>query len=226
MITLTIDGVKVKARQGANLLWTALDNGFYIPHLCAVRDLVPPLATCRLCFVEIEGIANPVASCTRTVVEGMAVRLDTEKVKRIRQTAFEFLLSNHHLDCARCAKNRNCELQNIASRLGLKLKPSRVPSLPRNLPADISHPKFYYDPNKCILCGKCVWICHKRGTGILDFANRGLGTVVTTFSGIPLAETGCNSCLACVAICPVGALIAKPGVSLDEAREEILPYIE
>lgn len=225
MIRFSIDGVELEAEDGANLLWTALENGFYIPHLCAVKGLVPPLATCRLCFVEIEGLANPVAACTRSVKEGMIVHLNTDRVKRIRKTAFEFLLSNHHLDCQHCAKNKNCELQNIAIKTGLKLKTSRIPSIPRNLPADISHPQFYYDPNKCVLCGKCVWICQKKGTGILDFANRGINTVVTTFTGMPLAETNCNSCLACVAICPVGALVAKPGILIEQARKEISSYI-
>ncbi len=226
MINFTIDGVNIKAKDGANLLWTALDNGFYIPHLCAVKGLIPPLASCRLCFVEIQGLANPVAACTRTVKDGMEVHLNTERVKRIRQTAFEFLLSNHHLDCTHCAKNKNCELQNIAAKLRLKMKVSRVASIPRNLPADISHPLFYYDPNKCVLCGKCVWICREKGSGILDFAQRGLNTIVTTFAGMSLAETECNSCLACVAICPVGALVPKPDVSLDKAKKMVSAYIE
>ena len=225
LINFTINGENVEAEEGANLLWTALDNGFYIPHLCAIKGLNPPLAACRLCFVEIHGLLNPVAACTRTVKDGMKVYLDTERVKRIRQTAFEFLISNHHLDCANCARNKNCELQNIAAKLGYKLKTSRVPSIPRNLPADISHDLFYYDPNKCILCGKCVWICQEKGNGVLNFAQRGLATIVTTFSGLPLSESDCNSCLNCVAICPVGSLVAKQDVSLEEAKKAVAPYI-
>lgn len=212
MVTVTIDGVEVKAREGANLLWVALDNGFYIPNLCAIRGVNPPLASCRLCFVEIEGMNAPVTACTETVSDGIAVHLNTPRVKRLRNTAFELLLSHHHLDCRNCARNRNCELQNIAARLGLKLKLSRFRPVPRELPVDSSHPLFTYDPNMCVLCGKCVWVCHEQGTGILDFAFRGIDTIVTTLAGIPLAEAGCSSCLACVAVCPVGALVAKPGV--------------
>lgn len=218
LITLTIDGVEVKAEQGANLLWAALDNGFYIPNLCAVREVDPPFASCRLCFVEIEGRNAPVTACTETVSDSMVVRLNTPRVQRLRNTAFELLLSHHHLDCRNCAKNRNCELQNIASRLGLKLRLKRFRPIPRELPVDSSHPLFTYDPNKCVMCGKCVWVCHEQGTGILDFAFRGIDTIVTTLAGIPLAEAGCNSCLACVAVCPVGALVAKPGVSVEEDK--------
>ena len=192
-------------------MWAALDNGLYIPNLCAVRGDITPFASCRLCFVEIEGRGDPVTACTEPVRDGMVVHLNTPKVKKLRNIAFELLLSHHNLDCAHCAKNRNCELQNTARRLGLKLKTKRLKRIPRNLPVDYSHALFTYDPNKCILCGKCVWVCHQQGSGILDFAFRGIDTVVSTFSGMPLADAGCTSCLACVHVCPVGSLVAKPG---------------
>ena len=218
MVTLTIDGVEVKAEEGTNLLWAALDNGFYIPHLCAMREVIPPFASCRLCFVEIEGRSAPVTACTVSVNDGMVVHLNTPGVERLRNTAFELLLSHHQLDCRNCAKNRSCELQNIASRLGLKLKIKRFRRIPRELPVDSSHPLFTYNPNKCVLCGKCVWVCHEQGTGTFDFAFRGIDTVISTIAGLPLAEMECNSCLACVAVCPVGALVAKPDVSVEETK--------
>lgn len=219
--TFTIDGIEVKAQQGANLFWAASDNGFYIPNLCAMREADPPFASCRLCFVEIEGRTAPITACTETVSDGMAVHLNTPKAQRLRNRAFELLLSHHHLDCRNCAKNRSCELQNIASRLGLKLKLKRLRRIPRELSIDSSHPLFTYNPNKCVLCAKCVMVCHDQGTGILDFAFRGIDTAVTTLAGTPLAEAACNSCLACVAVCPVGALVAKPSVSLEEAKAAV-----
>jgi bidirectional [NiFe] hydrogenase diaphorase subunit len=215
LVTLSIDGVEVKAQKGERLLWVALDSGFYIPNLCAVRQVDIPLASCRLCFVEIEGNGAPVTACTEPVSDGMVVHLNTLRVQRLRNTAFELLLSNHKLDCRNCAKNGNCELQSIASYLGLKLKLKRFRRIPRDFPVDCSHPLFTYDPNKCVLCGKCIYVCHEQGAGILDFAFRGIETRVSTMAGVPMAEAGCNSCLACVAICPVGSLIAKPGISLD-----------
>lgn len=218
MVALLIDGIQVKAKEGEKLLWAALDNGFYIPNLCSIRQSDSPLASCRLCFVEIEGRDAPVTACTETVKDGMVVHLNTSRVNRLRNTAFELLLSNHKLDCGHCAKNKNCELQNIASRLGLKLKLTRFRQLPQDLAVDSSHPLFIYDPNKCVLCGKCVWVCHEQGTGILDFAFKGIDTRVSTIGDVPLAEAGCNSCLACIAVCPVGALVAKPGVSMEEAK--------
>jgi len=202
----------VKARAGTNILWVALDNGLYIPNLCAVREAGTPFASCRLCFIEIEGRSDPVTACTEPVREGMTVHLNTPKVQRLRNTAFELLLSHHNLDCANCAKNKNCGLQKTAANLGLKLKPKRLRRIPRNLPVDSSHTLFTYDPNKCIVCGKCVWVCQQQGSGILDFAYRGIYTIVSTFGGMPIAEAGCTSCLACVTVCPVGSLTVKSGV--------------
>jgi predicted molibdopterin-dependent oxidoreductase YjgC len=77
------------------------------------------------------------------------------------------------------------------------------------MPIDTSHPLFTYDPNKCVLCGKCVWVCNERGTGAIDFAFRGIDTKVSTFANVPLIDSNCNSCLECVEVCPVGALIHK-----------------
>jgi len=216
--TLIIDGVEVKTRKGEKLLWAALDNGFYIPNLCALRQAGPPLASCRLCLVEIEGRNAPLTACTEPVNDSMVVHLNTPKVKSLRSTAFELLLSHHRLDCGHCDKNRSCELQSIASLIGLKLKLARLRRIPRDLPVDSSHPLFTYDPNKCVLCGKCVWVCHDQGTGILDFAFKGIETKVSTMGDIPLAEAGCNSCLACVAVCLVGALVVKPDASVEEAK--------
>jgi bidirectional [NiFe] hydrogenase diaphorase subunit len=209
LVSLTINGRDVKAPKGERLLWTALDNDIYIPNLCAIREADLPFGGCRLCFVEIEGRSSPVTACSQPVEEGMIVHTSTPRVSRLRRTAFEFLLSHHHLDCRNCAKNRNCELQRIASRLGLKLKLQRLRRLPRSLPIDSSHPLFIYDPNKCVLCGKCIWVCQQRGSGDIDFAFRGIDTIVSTFDSVPMADSMCTSCLECVDVCPVGALVRK-----------------
>ena len=208
-IIITIDDMEVKAGIGESLLWCALDNDIYIPNLCAIRDNSKPLAACRLCYVEIDGLTNPITACAVKVKDGMRVRLNTERVKRIRNTAFELLLSHHHLDCTHCPKNGHCELQNIAARLRIKLKLTNARKLPMELPVDLSHALFYYDPNKCVLCGKCIWTCRQNGKGILDFSFKGIDTMVSTFAGLPLAETECNGCLACVTVCPVAALVKK-----------------
>jgi formate dehydrogenase major subunit/NADH-quinone oxidoreductase subunit G len=136
----------------------------------------------------------------------------------MRKASFNLLLSNHALDCARCVKNRNCELQKIAAREHFKLRDRRFNKIVRGFPVDSSHPLIMFDRNKCVLCGKCVRACNESGTSVLDFAYRGLNTIVSTFAQMLLAETDCNSCLACAAVCPVGAIFLKsllPGVPAD-----------
>jgi len=209
-VTLTIDGKKVKARKGDKVLWAALDNGIYIPNLCAIREASEPFAGCRLCFVEIEGRNGPVTACTETVEDGMKVSTKGPKALRLARTALELLLSDEPVDCAHCPANGACELQKIAAHLKVKLKPKRLRKLERNLPVDSSSPVFTYNPNKCVLCGKCVWVCRERlGIGVLGFARRGFNRVVTTFDNKPIAETNCEDCGDCAAVCPVGAMVLR-----------------
>lgn len=207
--TILLNGRELKVKANTKLLWAALDNGFYIPNLCAIRKSKKPSASCRLCYVEIAGRPSPVTSCTETVFDGMQVRLESAAIKRLRKSAFDLLLSNHRIDCRHCSKKKNCELHTIARSEGFKLVNKNLKTLDFNIPVDSSHPLFSFDRNKCVLCGRCVWACNHEGTGVLDFAYRGISTAVSTFAGIPLAETTCNSCLACVAVCPVGSLYCR-----------------
>ncbi len=209
-VLLTIDGKKVTAREGEKILWAALDNGIYIPNLCALRDKEEPAAACRLCFVEVEGCSQPVTACTETVDEDMVINTKGPKALRLVRTGFELLMSSLPVDCAHCAKNTLCELQKIAHHLGVKLKTKRFKKLLRELPIDSSSPVFIYDPNKCVLCGRCVWICRERlGIGALGFAHRGFERVVTTFGDEPIGESKCRDCSECVVACPTGALTFK-----------------
>lgn len=210
-VTLTIDGTELEVKKETKILWAALDAGIYIPNLCAVREADLPFGACRLCWVEVEGM-GVVTSCSEPVQDGMVVHTDTPQVNRLRRTAFEFILSDHPIECRSCGKNRRCELQRIASFLGIKLKkPKRLREVPpKSIPIDSSNPLFIRDPNKCVLCGKCVWVCGERqGVGAIDFAFRGYESVITTFDDKPLIESRCNSCGECVAVCPVGALLPK-----------------
>ncbi len=210
-VSLTIDGKKITARTGEKILWAALDNGIYIPNLCAMRDEAESEAACRLCFVEIEGKEEPVTACTEEVAEGMAVNTRGEKALDLARTGFELLMASHPVDCANCPANRACELQRIAKHLKVSLKAKHFRLLLRNLPVDDSNPLFTYDPNKCVLCGRCVRVCRqRRETAILGFAHRGFERVVTTFGDEPIGDR-CLECGECVELCPTGALAFKDG---------------
>ena len=207
-VSLTIDGKKITACEGENLLWAALDNGIYIPNLCALRGNAEPLAGCRLCFVEV-GKGQPVTACTEEVREGMVVNTRGEKALRLARSAFELIMASHPVDCAHCAANGSCELQQIARHLNVKLKSKRFKKLMPELPIDYSNPLFIYDPNKCVLCGRCVSVCRQHNLGVLGFAHRGFQRVVTTFGDEPIGEFRCLECGDCVSVCPSGALVFR-----------------
>ncbi len=209
-VSLVIDGKEVKARPGDKVLWAALDNGIYIPNLCALSDASAPDASCRLCWVEIKGKAQPVTACTETVEEGMVVDTRGAGALRLARTVLELLLASNVVDCVHCPASGACELQKIAAHLGVKLKAKRFRKILRNLPVDASSPAFTYDPNRCVLCGRCIWVCRQRlGIGALGFAHRGFKRRVTTFGDEPIGEARCDGCGDCVTACPTGALCFK-----------------
>ncbi len=209
-VSLTIDGKKIKAKERDKILWAALENGIYIPNLCAIQEKIGPSASCRLCFVEVEGENEPVVACTEPVREGMVVNTRGKNALRLARTSAELLMASHPVDCGHCLKSRSCELQKIAKHLGIKLKTKRFRKLERNLSIDESSPLFIYDPNKCVLCGRCVWICQEKlDIGAIGFTRRGFKRMVSTFQDRPLGESMCSQCGECVKVCPVGSLTFK-----------------
>jgi bidirectional [NiFe] hydrogenase diaphorase subunit len=209
-ISLTIAGKKIKAKEGDKILWAALENGIYIPNLCAIQEKMQPSASCRLCFVEVEGENEPVVACTEPVRDGMVVNTRGKNALRLARTSAELLVASHPVDCGHCLKNRSCELQKIAKHLGIKLKTKRFRKLGRNLSVDESSPLFIYDPNKCVLCGRCAWVCQeKAGIGAIGFTRKGFKRMISTFQDKPLAESICSQCAVCVKVCPVGALALR-----------------
>jgi len=222
LIKLSIDGRQVKVEPGTKILKAALDAGIFIPNLCYLPEADLPFAGCRLCYVEVEG-RGLVTACTQPVKNGMVVHTKTPEVNRLRRTAFKLLIAYHDLDCRSCWKNKNCELQSLGSKLKVKLKkPEDFRGLPTDLlPLNTTNPFIIYDPNRCVLCGKCVWVCNKRnGEALIDFAYRGYETRLMLSSNISLVKERCASCGECVAVCPTAALQPQPSlqstVSLGE----------
>ncbi|MDY6880302.1 MAG: 2Fe-2S iron-sulfur cluster-binding protein [Desulfatiglans sp.] len=207
MVKLLIDDKEIKADEGKTLLNTCLDNEIYIPNLCHIEEMESPPVSCRLCFVEIEGEERPVASCAVKVKEGMIVKTDTPAVRRLQRSAFQFLMSVHDVDCAHCPSNKKCELQRIAKFLKIGLKPKRLSQRLKEPPIVQDHPFLTYHPNRCVLCGKCVFVCQRlNGGSILSFAKRGLETVISFYGHTDQETLDCEKCRACVTICPVSAI--------------------
>jgi bidirectional [NiFe] hydrogenase diaphorase subunit len=205
-----INDIPMVAEEGQKILWAALDAGIYIPHLCAIRDQGHPFGACRLCLVEIAGEEGPVTACSEPVTEGIRVYTQSARIERLRRTGFELLMSHHDLDCTHCAKNRTCELQRLAKYLTVSLRAKRLKRLETRWPVDASHPLIVLNPNRCVLCGKCVWVCNEvEKAGAIDFVLRGLKTFVAPFNQEPLSQSTCTSCMRCVEVCPTGAMTKK-----------------
>ena len=209
IIHLSIDGKEIECVEGETLLWVALDQEIYIPHLCMTREM-EPYGACRLCFVEIEGERLPVTACTTRVREGMVVNTKGAKALRLARTAFELILSNHPVDCVHCLKSGSCELQKIAKHLRIKLKTKKFKKLLRDRPIDQASPVLIYEPNKCVLCGRCVRYCQENlEMNPIGFAYRGFQRWVTTFDNEPVGLSECGGRIELAEICPVGAFVLK-----------------
>lgn len=212
MVTIVVDQKWIETEEGTPLLKACLDNGHYIPHLCFLEESERAAACCRLCFVEIDGHDQPVASCCVQVRNEMAVRTDTPSVRQLQTTALRLLLSVHDVDCKNCPANRKCALQNIAAFLKVGLNPKPFPRRLKEPAIDTAHPCLDYYPNRCVLCGRCVEVCRRVGKrSELTFTKRGFNTVVGFFERPDGVRQDCGQCRACIESCPVGALTPKGG---------------
>ncbi len=210
MPVLTVDGREIKIKKGRRLLDCITDSGIYVPSLCCLKDMEKTPASCRLCYVEIEGYKDPFLSCTVEAAEGMIVRTDTPAVRRLQRTALELILSAHLINCRECAANKRCELQTMAKFLDVPLKQKRIEYLNREIKKENDHPFIAYDPYKCVICGRCVYLCEKlHGKLYLSFMGRGLNMRINFYGEVSPERIPCDSCYACVGICPVAALRKK-----------------
>ncbi len=210
MVKLLVDTMEIEAEEGTSLLQACLDNDIYIPNLCFLEQMETPPAACRMCFVEIDGGNGPVASCTVKVREGMVVKTDADAVRHLQRTAFQFLISVHDVDCGNCQANKKCELQRIAKFLKIGLKPGQLERhLKEKEPSEIN-PWLDYYPNRCVLCGKCIFVCkEKHGQPLMTFAKRGFDTTISFYGEKDVSSLPCEKCGVCVDNCPVGALRAR-----------------
>lgn len=213
-ISIRIDGQYLYAAEGQTILEAAFANSKQIPALCHMKGLVA-VGACRLCLVEVSGVNRLLPACTTTVQEGMSVTTESDRLTRYRKIALELLFSERNHYCAICVSNGNCELQALATRLGVVNV--RYPYAYPRLPVDATHPRFVLDHNRCILCTRCVRVCRDvEGAHVWDVMSRGVSArLVCELEQAWGKAAGCTSCGKCVQVCPTGAL-AEKGWAVEE----------
>lgn len=218
MINLNINAIKVKAEAGRTVLEAAIQAGIYIPNLCYHPD-IPPIGACRLCIVEIDGVKGFSTACTTTAKEGMVVQTDTPRIQGLRRDIIWFILSEHPKEL-----KESSQLKKVVEWIGIKEPLSGFVPHPKGLPLLLDEPLFVKDLDRCILCGRCVSMCQGiRRVGAIGFINRGINTIIGTNCDLRMRDSGCKFCLACVEVCPTGALIDKEEFEEKDREKALLP---
>ncbi len=202
-----IDGIEVNVPEGTSIMAAADKIGIRIPRLCYHPSLSIEGA-CRICVVEIEGRRNLVASCAYPLEPGIKVKTISPKLRRIRRDIVELILDNHPMDCQTCERDGNCELQRAAYSLGVRHR--HFVGERKNYAKDLSSFSVIRDPNKCILCERCVRVCEEvQGVTALANAHRGFKSVVVPAFEEKFSESICVNCGQCINLCPTAAFIEK-----------------
>ncbi|BBB90182.1 MAG TPA: NADH-dependent [FeFe] hydrogenase, group A6 [Methylomusa anaerophila] len=210
MITLTIDNQTVTVKAGSTILEAAQKAGFNIPTLCYLKD-INVVGACRICVVEVQGARTLIPACVAPVDEGMVVRTATPAVIKARKFVLELILSDHPMECLKCVRNQNCELQKLAEEFGVT--DIRFEGAKTSHTIDDSSPAIQRDPRKCILCRRCISVCGNIQTvNALTADNKGFDAVIAPAFNERLANMECVQCGQCSLVCPTGAIQEKNDV--------------
>lgn len=209
---ITIDNQIYQVPEGLTVMEACRFAGIKIPSLCYLKD-VSSNASCGVCVVEVKGARTLLRSCITKVTEDMEIITNNARILQARKMNVELLLANHPQDCLSCDRNQHCELQQLTYDFGITEK--RFPRTRKVLQAkDFTSLSLIRDPEKCILCGRCVAVCSEVQTvKAIDFAGRGLKSKISTFMDLGLGLVACTNCGQCALVCPTGAITEKSAVS-------------
>ncbi len=205
MIEIEINKRKIQAEPGETILTALKREGIHVPTLCYLENL-SPAGKCRVCLVEVEGRKDLVPACAFPISKEMRIKTHSPRVLETRKTIVELMLANHPDDCLYCAKTNHCDLRTLADELGIRTR-SLIESKPV-FEVDETSPSLIRDPNKCIMCGKCVRVCEDiQRVAAIEIMGRGFETFVGVSENKGLGQSRCINCGQCVLACPTGALL-------------------
>jgi formate dehydrogenase major subunit len=201
-----IDGFERQLQPGERLIDAFTRLGISIPHVCYLKTL-GPLETCDTCMVEVNG--QLVRSCAARANTGDVIMTSSPNAKRAREEGMDRILAKHELYCTVCENNTgDCELHNTFSEMDIAIQRYRFTRKPHK--KDESNAFYTYDPDQCILCGRCVEACQNvevNETLSIDYSNP--HPRVLWDGGKPIGESSCVSCGHCVTVCPCNALLER-----------------
>ncbi len=215
-INLTIDGMQVSVPEGTTVMQAASTLGIEIPHLCYLKD-INEISACKVCVVELQGKEKLITACSSKVEEGMVIYTNSPKVRRVRRTNVELILSQHDCHCATCVRSGNCTLQKLSNDLSILDVPFK-----EELPNTCWNQEFplIRDAKKCIKCMRCVQVCDKvQKQQIWDVQNTGSRTTVDVAGYKKIEDSPCTLCGQCITHCPTGALRERD--DLDKVYEAL-----
>ena len=204
-ITITIDGKKIKTKEGRNLVKAAEDNGIFIPSLCYYENHDPPLGTCRVCTCNVDGVPGP--ACMEKVKAGMNIDVHTDALKDTRKAIVEMMFSEGNHFCPSCEKSGDCDLQHMGYEMGVSR--TRFPHLFKDRLIDFNPKRMVIEHNRCVKCLRCVEeVLTDDKQKVFSFRNRGNETIV----GIDYeqeAKLTEEQALHAMHICPTGAIMVR-----------------
>ena len=202
----SLDGQVIPFEDGETIMQAASKAGVFIPHLCYHPEFKPH-GSCKLCTVKVNG--RQTASCTMRASAGMVVENNTEELNAERRSLTQMLFVEGNHFCPSCEKSGNCQLQATAYHLGM-MSPHYDHFFPSR-EVDATHPDFFIDFNRCILCSLCVRASRDVDKkNVFALSGRGIKThlIVNAASG-NLADTDFSLADKAAQVCPVGVILHK-----------------
>jgi formate dehydrogenase major subunit len=205
-LSVIVDSKPQEIKLGERLIDTINRSGVMIPQVCYHPQL-GPIQTCDTCTVEVDG--KLVRACGTYAFDGAQVETASPRAQAAQREAFDRILGNHLLYCTVCDNNNgNCTVHNTA--VLLEIDHQDTPYKPKPYEVDSSNPFYRYDPQQCILCGRCVEACQNLQVNeTLSIRWEDPHPRVLWDGGTPIGESSCVSCGHCVTVCPCNALMEE-----------------